>query len=90
MKEKDVNEELLEAVSGGDGGVIDSFSFINAMNQVDGKRCKYCGKVFSSNEILNYHKSELLTYNRQFLSYNKEMLPCLSCGRWRYVATDFK
>ena len=91
MKTNEIREELLEAVAGGEDTGYSFDSFINAMNQVDGKKCKYCGYVFSADEIIYRHKSDLFKYNNDFLNtYNKEMLPCLGCGRWRYVDTDFK
>ena len=90
MKENVLYDELLTTVSGGRVPSEDDFiDFINAMNQVDGKKCKFCNKVFSKNEVVYIHKSEMLKLTNEFVSRGRNMVPCFGCSRWRYIHTDF-
>lgn len=90
MNENVLYEDLLTAVSGGRIPSENDFNdFLNAMDQVDGKRCKFCNKVFSKNEIVYGHKSEMLRITNGFVSHGGEMLPCFGCNTWRFIYSDF-
>lgn len=80
MKENSLYEELLNDVSGGRVPTEDDFNdLLAAMEQTDGKRCRCCNKVFSKNEVLYGHKSEILKICNDFVLYGRDKLPCYGC-----------
>lgn len=91
MKENVLTDELLATVLGGSLSSEDLFNDLdNAMNQVDGKKCKYCGTVFSKNDLIYGHRAEMLQISKEFKAHGREMLPCYGCHIWRNIRTDFE
>ena len=64
--------------------------FFNVMEGMDGKKCKFCGTPFSSDEVIYGHRSQMIKIYNSYKMYGKEMVPCYSCGRWRFIDTDFE
>ena len=94
MSEKEylIKDEELKEVSGGNAlspTNEETAAFEAALNKVNGKTCKFCKKVFSKDAVMAYYQNRKFTLYKYAIKYEFKAVPCISCGYWRFVDSDF-
>ena len=63
-----------------------------ALDKVNGKTCKYCKQVYNKDAVLaKYHASwDTIGLYNNFIILGSKAVPCITCGYWRFIDSDFE
>ena len=61
--------------------------FVAAANSINGKKCKYCHRVFIKDDVFAVYQN--IKMCNTFIAKGR-ILPCLGCNRSRSVDRDFE